>query len=222
MLVQAVGRDHYLDACAFARRDAEREDYGRGDPGDNDSSLVAHEISDALWEADAPLEERIATFFEIYDEMPSYGFVMYASHEYGEWPLTARRQFWDGVRKRLATSDRALGRPLAYSLWCDWFEHGEYTAEAWEALTAPDTPVPVLEHVLIASGPVPWPDKTRLYNRLITDVRWHYYIFRSLLHSAFDVYGKFDRNEAAGWLTRLSIPSSTEHLSELQRRLRGS
>jgi hypothetical protein len=148
--------------------------------------------------------------------MPAYGLLMYVSHHYPDWPPAARQQFWDGVKTRLAGEDHALARPLAYNLWCDWFEHGDHTAEAWDALTKPGTLDPVLQEVLMASGPVPWRMKTQLYERLVTDTRWHYYIFRSLLHSAFDVFGSVDSKEAAAWLQRLSVAPSTENLRELQ------
>jgi hypothetical protein len=215
-LVEIVGLDHYRDACRSARRDAERQDYGRGDPGADDSSLVPHDLSDALWESDAPLAEKIRTLFEIYDEMPAYGLLMYVSHEYSHWPQAAKRQYWAAFASRLASSDRALARPLAYNLWCDWFEHGIHTADAWEALTAPAQPDYVLQEVLIASGPVPWELKSRLYARLIPEQKWHYYIFRSLLHSAFDVFGKFERDEATTLLAKLKLPDDTENLEELR------
>jgi len=221
-VVNSVGIDHYRDACASARRDAEREDYGRGEPGTDDSSSVPHEVADALWGSEDPVEKKIEALFEIYDEMPAYGLVMYVSGEYSAWPPQARQQFWNGVRARLASPDRALARPLAYSLWCDWFEHGDYTVEAWEAVTTVETPEPALREVLIASGPVPWHLKVRLFSRLVDDPSWHYFIFRSLLHSAFDVFGKYEAQEARAWLQRLSLPASTEHLDKLTARLRDS
>ena len=78
----------------------------------------------------------------------------------------------------------------------------------------------VLKHTLIASGPVPWNLKTVLYRRLVTDARWHYYIYQSLLHSAFDVYGNLDRSEAVDWLNRLLLPKDTPDLAELVAHLR--
>lgn len=219
-LIETIGRDHYRDACVSARRDADREDYGRGRSGNDDSSLTPHDISDELWGLDASLTDKITLLFEVYDEMPAYTLLMYVPHHFHDWPSDARALFWAGVRARLGGSDQALARPLAYSLWCDWFEHGDFTAEAWEALTGPEVPAAALQNVLIASGPVPWRLKTELYRRLVGDAGWHYHIFRSLLNSAFDVYGQIDRNEAVTWLDRLLIPESTAHLPDLIARLR--
>ena len=220
--MERIGADHYRDACVSARRDAEREDFGHGSLGNDDSSLTPHEVSDELWDLNASVRDKLELFFEIYDEMPASGLLMYVSHHYPAWPSSVKRQFWDGVRTRFGGADRALARPLAYYLWCDWFEHGDFTREAWEALTTVDTPRVALQEVLIASGPVPWSMKTELYERLISDQRWHYYIYRSLLHSAFDIFGKIDHEEASAWLSRLAIPDSTDHLSELAARLRNS
>ena len=44
-------------------------------------------------------------------------------------------------------------------------------------------------------------------------------IFRSLLGSAFDVYGDVDRDVARRVLARLDLPKSTNDLTELKRKL---
>jgi hypothetical protein len=218
-VIETVGERAYYEACPQARAEAERVDFGQARERESWTSDVPHQAADALWDADAQVQEKVETLFELYDELPAYGLLMYAIHHYREWPEAVRTQFWDAVRTRLGGVDQALARPLAYSLWCDWFEDPTLVEEVWAQLTTPSTHPAVLREVLIASGPVPYRLKRPLYTRLVAQPEWHYYIFRSLLHSTFDVYGQLERQDAGQWLARLQLPSTTEHLSDLRARL---
>lgn len=77
----------------------------------------------------------------------------------------------------------------------------------------------LLQRVLIHSGPVPYDLKRELYERLLPDEKWHYYIYRSLLHSAFDMYGKIHRKDAGQVLEQLELADDLEHLGKLQDKL---
>ena len=50
---------------------------------------LPHEICDLIWEGPAPWRTKISLFFEIYDEMPAYGHLLYAKHYYRSAPPTA-------------------------------------------------------------------------------------------------------------------------------------
>jgi hypothetical protein len=66
---------------------------------------------------------------------------------------------------------------------------------------------------------VPFSRKAPLYERLAADKRWHPFIFRSLLHSAFDVYGDLDKKAARRLLAQLSLARETAGLDELKQKL---
>ena len=92
-------------------------------------------------------------------------------------------------------------------------------------LVTDDAPPRLLERVLIASGPVPFRLKTRLYAKLINDEHWHYFIYRSLLHSTFDIYGEIEQREVIKLLAELKLPPeealSVKHIEkELRDRVR--
>lgn len=77
----------------------------------------------------------------------------------------------------------------------------------------------MLRRVLIMSGSVPFTLKSEVYVRLIGADRWHYYIFRSLLHSTFDYCGDVDERKALAVLQQLNLPPETESLATLQQAL---
>jgi hypothetical protein len=113
-----------------------------------------------------------------------------------------------------------LAEPVAYSLWVDYYEDRSTVEEAWRETTRLDGDWERrLERVLIASGPVPYSLKAPVYQRLIDQRRWHPFIFRSLLHSAYDVYGHLDIAAARQLLGHLKLPPDTEHLDDLSAKL---
>jgi hypothetical protein len=67
------------------------------------------------------------------------------------------------------------------------------------------------------AGPVPFDLKAPLYNRLIKDKANHPAIFKSLLYSAQDVYGKIDKPRAQALLKKLKTIDTTSHEYKLLR-----
>jgi hypothetical protein len=61
--------------------------------------------------------------------------------------------------------------------------------------------------------------KVPIYERLVESTHWHPFIFRSLLYSAFDVYGQIDAKVARMLLENLSLSKTTEGLYELREKL---
>jgi hypothetical protein len=108
-----------------------------------------------------------------------------------------------------------MHQPLAYFLWCEIFESPHWVEEGWNSLVNPLPAVGVLQTLLVISGPVPFGLKKPVYQQLMADRSWHYYIYRSLLHSAFDYYGQIDRAEGLEILSRLSLDDTAEHLPKL-------
>ena len=217
-LIASVGASRYREACEAARADSVRADYGRGEPTFN--SDIPLELFDQVWESELPHSRKLDLVLKLYDEMPCYSYLSSLSMWFSDLGSNVRARFWKWVRSKLSSDDPAFPPPVAYSLWCDFFENSKTVEEAWSEVARTDLPDSALQLVLIHSGPVPFPLKRALYQRLLPQERWHYYIFRSLLHSEFDVNGDIDHEEAGRVLSRLGIPADTEHLDKLRAKLR--
>jgi hypothetical protein len=219
-LVEIVGRERYRRECELARADAARPDYGR-DLGEHAVKLeLPHELEQYIWdEGLGGWPERIALCFAVYDDMPAYGHLMYATHRYPEFGPEDREGWWSAVRARLTGPDAALRRPLQYALWCDFFEDPDTVEEAWAALAGPGAAPALLRAVLPVSGPVPYALKGLVYERLLGHAAWHEAIFESLLRSAFDVYGDVDKEAARHTLSRLQLPAGLAYVEDLRVKL---
>jgi len=217
-VIESIGIDRWRQGATAARLAAPMTGYGRKIE-EPEGSNIPHEIERLIWDDPGSWRDKISLLFELYDQFPAYAHLMYARGEYQDFPAADRQFFWDELLKRLGDPDDALGEPIAYALWCDWFEHPSSVEEAWGIVTAEGVPVQALKRALIASGPVPFHLKEAVYRRLIKDPSWHYYIFRSLLHSAYDVLGQLDRHRAGEWLDRLQTPADTENLERLKAKL---
>jgi hypothetical protein len=216
-LVSSVGDPKYLEACEAARAVASLLDYGRG--GTTFDSNIPLELFDQVWKSELPCEKKLGLVFRLYDEMPCYSYVASLSFRFPDLGREGQDRFWSWVRSTLSSGDQARTSPLAYSLWCDFFENAGVVDEAWAQLTRTDIPDAALELVLVHSGPVPFRLKRDLYRKLLPKEQWHYHIFRSLLHSAFDVYGEIDDEEARRIFAQLVLPPETEHLDQLRAKL---
>jgi hypothetical protein len=215
-IVARIGEERFRAEAEIARKDASRPDYGSGSGATVD---VPHEIEEWIWDTENPWVERVALFFSVYDTMPSYGHLMYTTSRYREFDPDARKLWWGEVRVRLIGPDLALKQPLAYSLWCDYFEDARTVEEAWSELTRPDAPPALLRVVLRNSDPVPFVLKQHLYERLIAEPAWHDSIFESLLGSAFDVYGQIEIPAARVILDRLRLRGDHPNLDLLRGKL---
>ena len=130
-----------------------------------------------------------------------------------------RQAFWKWARSVLENGDAAQRKALGYALWCEFFEDPQTIDEAWQNLIEPLPNDQALHTILIHSGPVPWEKKWSLFLDLRGRTEMHYYIFRSILHSQFDVYGRLDQREALQILERLQISPETKYLSKLRSKL---
>jgi len=218
-IVAAVGHAAYHQAAASARRAAPQTGLRAG--SEDFDSTIAHTISDMIWESSLADVAKVALVWRVYSDMPCYALLMGVRHVYPQLSPAARDLFWMHARMLLAHDDDAMAEPLAYSLWCDFFEDAATVEQAWTELVGQDAAPRLLQRVLIVSGPVPFHFKAQLYQRLLNDKTWHYDIYRSLLHSAFDVCGDLDREQALAILRRLDLAPDTEHLITLWEELSG-
>lgn len=217
IIVQLIGGQAlYDEACRGARHAAITSN---DSTAPSFSSEIPHDISDLVWESSIPTGEKLHLMLHFYEQMPCYAYLIYLKGCYDRFPTEERVVFWIWVRQILNGEDDALSFPITYSLWCDFFEDPRTVEEAWHSLISPLPSTKALEKILIHSGPVPFELKQPLYATLLPDHTWHYFIYRSLLHSAFDVYGKMDPQKAVDLLNRLDLASNTLHLDKLRKRL---
>lgn len=213
----AVGPDRYQNASAAAYRAAlHHGTSGQAEPFD---STVAHEIADIIWDAPVADNEKVKLTFDAYADIPCYALLMYIALNYSDLSSAARDLFWDRMRSLLGQDTEALAGPVEYTLWCDYFEGSDAVEQAWAEVVRDETNDRALQRVLIVSGPVPFAFKEDPYTRLIEDKKWHYYIFRSLLHSTFDYFGNIEKVKALGILQQLDLPPDTDNLMLLRHAL---
>jgi hypothetical protein len=223
-IIAAIGPEQYQAACAAARKAAQ----GTGSRQQQiffDSQLP-YTIENLVWgewydnpEARHDDAQKVELILQIYQGMPCYSLICGIAMRYKDFSAGAKKVFWNHTRALLSQDDVALADPLAYSIWCDYFETSDYVAEAWDELTQNHPSEKILQQVLLASGPVPFHLKEELYQSLIHDTSWHYYIFRSLLYSRFDYFGMTSIPKARELLKQLDLPAETEDLSLLRETL---
>ncbi len=218
-IIQEIGAEQYAFACRVARQAACDPEYGTQVGASTFDSRIPHAIVDIILGSSLAPYDQLHLILQLYDEMPCYAFLMYLKSYEERLIAPSATIFWDWVRSHVESPDPALSQPVAYALWCDFFEDPQTVDAAWAHLMTPLPARQGLQTILIHSGPVPFHLKRVLYTALMPDSRWHYFIFRSLLHSQFDVYGKLDKQEARRLVQRLELPTDTEHLATLKQAL---
>jgi|GEM_PF-578044 len=223
--IERVGREDFQAAATRAIYKAKNWDT-ESKRTNTDSEIVQKDyeiitdLGEFILESTLEHKEKVDIYFDLYRIYPSYSLMsLIHVHYWNELFETSKRTFWKHVIKIFESDQGYLKEPIIYSLWCDFFESPKTVHESWKALVHTKSSDDVLKIVLVNSGPVPFYLKKELYYRLIGSNFWHYYIFRSLLHSKFEVYGDLDEKEATKILKKLSIPKNTEHLDLLLKKL---
>jgi hypothetical protein len=213
-IIQCIGTTVYAEACQLAFTIAEDPYYGRRlDPITSD---IPHAISTIVTESTLSPVEQTHILLDVYEDMPFYALLMYVKWGYSTLSPPQKEIFWGRIVTILLKDTKAFTNTLMYALWVDFFEDGKTVHEAWAALTNPPPSDQVLENILIHAGPVPFSLKLPVYQSLIQHTQWHYPIFHSLLHSAFDAYGSIDKQAALRIFENLQIQETTEHRTRLQ------
>ncbi len=215
-VIHQIGVEQYAQACRAARQAALDPHYGTQSAAITFASDIPHTIVDLVLASPLTPYDQLQLVFQLYYEMPCYALLMYLKSHAERFIEPFPQTFWCWIRHQLESPDSALSPPVTYALWCDFFEDPETVEAAWAQLLTPLPAPQALRTILIHSGPVPFHLKRGLYATLITDPAWHYFIFRSLLHSQYDVYGKLDKQEARKLLARLSLPPEAENVALLK------
>ncbi len=126
---------------------------------------------------------RMAPSFTLLDHL--YVFYWKALSELG------REQFWVFTRDVLNVKDDRRSWAIEYALWCDFSEDEETVGAAWRGTFRPlHLNRRGIARLLAASGPVPYSLKSTAYDHLLQNREHHPAIFKSILHSTFDLYGQ--------------------------------
>ena len=216
-LVTFIGIARFEEACREALADSVRPDYGRGSA--NFDSDVPLDLFELIWLSDDTVQHKLDLVFQLYQEMPCYSFIQSISLNFEDLSQGDRQYFWTWIRSMLASEHLSYPNPVAYGVWCNFFENAERVEEAWRQLTHARTSDRILAKVLEISGPVPFRLKSELYERLLPQASFHIRIFRSLLHSAFDYYGDLDNEKGRKFLSELQLEPMPENYDRLLKKL---
>lgn len=222
-IVAQIGTHPYTHACAQARAAAPYT--GQRDAPFIFDATLAHDINDIIWHPDLTLtdSEKIDLLFAVYADMPCYALLMEVPMHYDQQlSVQAKAAFWQHVRRLLGQDENALAEPIAYLLWCDFFEYDDHCAGAWNEVIRERTNVTLLKRLLYVAGPVPFHLKEPLYTSLAQNRAWHADIFASLRASHHDIYGQIGTMKAIAILDRLSVPSMADDLRQLRCALQNS
>ncbi len=127
---------------------------------------------------------------------------------------------WQECRTRLEAP--RIAETILHWLWVDWFEDIDTVETAFAQTLGNDignlrSPSEALlrraQRVLENSGPVPWAMKEPVYQVAIEMPELHVALFRGLLTSYGDIYGRIELEPALGLLARL--PNDLEHYDTL-------
>lgn len=178
-------------------------------------SMIPHDISFELWDLDLPVCQLIDIFFELYEDMPCYAYLMYLKMEFPMFSDNDRNLVINKFYEYLSEDNSRLSTPIEYSLWCDYFEDNEIVEFVWERLLQLGSSNDILvKKILGVSGPVDFNLKEALYKKVLTNKNLHYNIFQSLRASAVDFYGKIDKVKARYVLEKLEIDKSTDEYND--------
>lgn len=209
-IIAAVGQENYLAASQYLQ--------GHHTAACNARSVVNH-VKDSLLSRRIPSRRRLVLLFQCFEDLPSYGLLWESLRSFSDFNPEDKALTLQWMRQVLEHGTEKHKSALGYLLWADFFENPQLVEEIWYALTYPLPNTAALHIIFIHSGPVPWEWKWTLYHAVKQDVSMHYAIFRSILHSQYDIYGQINQLEAWHMLQELTLPANTENKEKLWNKL---
>ncbi len=181
------------------------------------------DISEKVWYSAMTNLEKISLGFQLFELFPSYYHFLVP--------------FYHGIRNREIVDDNEkeiiwrhfmryfvlenyYADPVGYVLWVEFFEDESTVKETWLGLMKNYSDRKSLVQLLEYAGPVPFDLKEDLYNSLLADKENHERIFKSLLCSAYDVFGKIDEKKTRTILAKLNVDTETESYKLLKEKLK--
>jgi hypothetical protein len=198
-------------------------------------SLLADIIEDALWKQPWPRETKIGLGFELYERFPAYSpsllpFYHLVRDERIVYPETKPGQSMierflgpksrpetvpetEMIWKRFAhylAGPPYLADPVCSLLWLEMFEDQETVEDAWNGMVTYCSGSTAIRRLLNIAGPVPYSLKEPFYLACLKELQYHEAILESLVRCIEDVYGQIDKEKAAGLLQKLQVDASSD------------
>lgn len=195
---------------------------------DNEKSLTKEtwsifwDISDKVWHSSATSKQKIERGFLLFDLFPDYyNFLVPFYH------LIRNSEIKDESEKQIIwkkfmaylSAEPYYADAVGYVLWVDFFEDSTTVVETWQGLMNHIVDHKALLKLLEHSGPVPYELKEPVFINLLPDKENHQTIFKSILYSAFDVFGQLDKDRAFGLVLQLEVDKNSYEFEQLILRL---
>ena len=173
----------------------------------SDGSIIA----DHIWWDDKSLhsEQKVALTLQLLDQYTEYEVIMHLDINFDKMNAAAKELMWSYFKDQLSGNDTKQRDIVEHALSDDFFNDSDRVHEAWNAMIH-DNNDSILQLLLINSAPVPYTLKDELYQKLIQDETWHFFIFESLFDSISYGYGQIDFAAARLILPKLKIDHSSE------------
>ena len=173
------------------------------------------DISEDIWYGDLELKTKIQLGFDFFHKFPSYyhflvPFYRIIMNKELEKNIGLKDVIWSKFMSYLSL-EKHYSDTVSYVLWVEFFEDASTMEETWKGLLKHCKDDKCLQILIENAGPVDFDLKEPVYHRLIDNENNHISIFKSLLHSSFDVYGKTNDRKAKLLLSKLKINTNTEH-----------
>lgn len=180
------------------------------------------EMSDKIWYSALTNSQKISLGFQLFEIFPSYyHFLVPFYHALRNNEITdpnEKEVIWKKFMQYL-TAENYYADSVGYVLWVDFFEDPSTVRDCWQGLVNNYPSKKSLLRLLESAGPVPFDLKEILYHSLLDDRENHEAIFNSLLYSAYDVYGQFDKGKAAKILAKLKVDTGSENYRLLKEKI---
>jgi len=180
-------------------------------------------ISSKVWYSTMTNSLKISLGFQLFETFPSYyHFLTPFYHGIRNKEIiepVEKKTIWQHVMVYLSM-ENYYADPVGYVLWVDFFEDETTVRETWQGLVNNGSNRKALLRLLENAGPVPFDMKETLYASLIGDTSNHEVIFKSLLYSAYDVFGQIDKEKTVNILAKLKVNTETENYKLLKEKLK--
>lgn len=190
-------------------------------PLSSDDWNLVDDIADQLWYSSYDLDDKILVGFQLFELFPSYWHMLTPYYHHVRDMVLSSKQKEATWRKFVQyLSDEAYyADPVGYVLWVDFFEDPKTVRETWHGLVSHNRKKESLRKLIESAGPVPFDLKEPVYRAMLKDQVNHPAILRSLLASAYDVYGQIDNRKARHIAAKLKLDKTTEDFRLLTKKL---
>lgn len=158
-------------------------------------------ISDAIWESDKTIDEKIQLGLEFFEVFPQYYMGLLPIYRAFTNDLVLKQDLkkiiYDKFAEYLSSARKAYINTTGYVLWVEFFEgSGPFSREIWEGIiSSSKISLQGKYNLLEFSGPADYDQKEKLYAELIENKESHLFILKSIVYSLTDVYGRIEKDK---------------------------